>query len=603
MPNDFTNPVTYTVIAADASTQDYSVTVTVAPASSKTITAFSIASPATTGTITEASHTVSVKLPYGTSASALNSLTAIFVTTGNSVTVGGTVQTSGSTVNNFANQVTYTVHAADGSTQDYFVTVSITLNPAKDITAYSILGNVGTINAANHTIAVTLPYNTSWASLVATFTTTGASVRIGAVTQVSGTTGVDFTGGSKTYTVVAADGTTQNYTVTVANALNPAKSIDSYSILGQPATFSSGGIYVKVPYNQDISHLVATFTYTGTSVTVGPTSQVSGTTPNDFTAGGYTPPAIGYNVRAADGSTVTIPVYLTLGTIDTLLPSSGITSTETWATDGANIYYAGFDGNIDKISIASPATLSTLSGVVYASGLTYYGSYLFWSDPWNQWIVTTAANLSGGLTLVAGSTTSTRIGNQDGTGIGASFNSPNGIANDGTYLYVSDAANHSIRKISIAGSVVTTLATLGSAANPAGLVCYGSYLYVTDSAQHVIEKIDKSFGTWSFLSGIAGTPGQKDGAHSVAEFYAPNVIQTDGTYLYVIDNGNGCLRRVSMADGSVVTLTTSITSYYGSPNPYYAQTAVVPQGGMVYTGGKLYFNDTYGSNPQIRMLY
>jgi hypothetical protein len=49
---------------------------------------------------------------------------------------------------------------------------------------------------------------------VANFTTTGASVSVGATAQVSGTTANDFTS-PVDYTVTAADGSTVDYTVTV----------------------------------------------------------------------------------------------------------------------------------------------------------------------------------------------------------------------------------------------------------------------------------------------------------------------------------------------------------------------------------------------------
>ena len=51
---------------------------------------------------------------------------ATFTTTGASVAVGGAVQTSGVTANDFGSPVTYTVTAADGTTQDYVVTVDET---------------------------------------------------------------------------------------------------------------------------------------------------------------------------------------------------------------------------------------------------------------------------------------------------------------------------------------------------------------------------------------------------------------------------------------------------------------------------------------------
>jgi hypothetical protein len=53
----------------------------------------------------------------------VTALVASFQTTGQSVAVGGTLQTSGVTPNNFTSDVTYTVTAADLSTQNYLVTV------------------------------------------------------------------------------------------------------------------------------------------------------------------------------------------------------------------------------------------------------------------------------------------------------------------------------------------------------------------------------------------------------------------------------------------------------------------------------------------------
>jgi hypothetical protein len=50
-------------------------------------------------------------------------MAAAFTTTGAAVSVGGVIQTSGVTSNDFTNPVTYRVTAADGSWQDYTVTV------------------------------------------------------------------------------------------------------------------------------------------------------------------------------------------------------------------------------------------------------------------------------------------------------------------------------------------------------------------------------------------------------------------------------------------------------------------------------------------------
>jgi hypothetical protein len=59
-----------------------------------------------------------------------------------------------------------------------------------------------------------MPFGTSKTALVATFTSTGTSVKVGGTTQVSGTTSNDFTN-AVTYRVTAADATYQDYAVTV----------------------------------------------------------------------------------------------------------------------------------------------------------------------------------------------------------------------------------------------------------------------------------------------------------------------------------------------------------------------------------------------------
>ena len=91
--------------------------------------------------------------------------------------------------------------------------MSVAASPAKAITAFNFNGltpNVtGTVNEGTKTIALTVPYGTDVTALVPAITHTGASV--------SPNTGVaqNFTS-PVTYTVTAADSSTQQYTVTVS---------------------------------------------------------------------------------------------------------------------------------------------------------------------------------------------------------------------------------------------------------------------------------------------------------------------------------------------------------------------------------------------------
>jgi len=95
------------------------------------------------------------------------------------------------------------------------------LSSAKSITAFSLDGVAGTINETTKTIAIGVPFGTDVTIMVATFTTTGASVMVDSTAQVNGTTANNFTN-PVTYTVIADDNSTQNYTVTVTVSLNPS---------------------------------------------------------------------------------------------------------------------------------------------------------------------------------------------------------------------------------------------------------------------------------------------------------------------------------------------------------------------------------------------
>ncbi len=300
--------MTYTVVAADGSTQAYVVTVTVAANTAKALTAFSFTTPAVTGTITESAKTVALTVPYGTDVTAL---VATFTSTGASVKVGATVQTSATTANNFTNPVTYMVVAADGGTQNYVVTVTVAASSAKALTAFSFagLGVNGTITESAKAVVLTVPYSTDVTALVATFTSTGASVKVGTTVQTSATTANNFTS-PVTYTVVAADGSTQAYVVTVTVAANTAKALTAFSFAGLGVngtiTESAKTVALTVPYGTDITALVATFTSTGASVKVGTTVQTSATTANNFTS------PVTYTVVAADGSTQAYVVTVTV---------------------------------------------------------------------------------------------------------------------------------------------------------------------------------------------------------------------------------------------------------------------------------------------------
>jgi len=128
--NTFTNPVVYTVLAADGvKSKDYTVIVVVAePKTDCLVTAYSLpvgtSGAAVSGTINQTLGTIAVAAVAGTT---VTDLAATFtLSTGATAKVGTTAQTSASTTNNFTNPVEYTITAEDGvTTKTYTVTVTV----------------------------------------------------------------------------------------------------------------------------------------------------------------------------------------------------------------------------------------------------------------------------------------------------------------------------------------------------------------------------------------------------------------------------------------------------------------------------------------------
>lgn len=160
-------------------------------------------------------------------------------------------------------------------------------------------------------------------------------------------------------------------------------------------------------------------------------------------------------------------------------------------------------------------------------------------------------------------------GPTNGTGAAARFNEPFGVAvDDAGNVYVADASNNAIRKVTSAG-VVSTVAGGGAAGSsdgtgtaarldePRGVaIDVNGTLYVADYDNHLIRKITAA-GVVTTLAGQADVAGSVDGLGTAALFRGPNGIAVDSTgVVYVADTGNRSIRRITAA-GVVTTLTPS----------------------------------------------
>jgi len=219
-------------------------------------------------------------------------------------------------------------------------------------------------------------------------------------------------------------------------------------------------------------------------------------------------------------------------------------------TNGVVTTLAGAAGNADYADgSAANARFNQPLGLAVAPDGT-----VFVADSGSHLIRVLATN--GTVSVLAGNPET--FGSADGTGTNAFFNSPVGLAlaPDGS-LFVSDANNFTLRKVTPAG-VVTTIAGAagqdGSADGPALSARFGKpaelalapngTLYVADAAHHTIRRLTPD-GRVSTIAGLVGADGAADGANGLARFFNPYglAIAARG-HLVVADTYNQTVREL-----------------------------------------------------------
>ena len=189
-------------------------------------------------------------------------------------------------------------------------------------------------------------------------------------------------------------------------------------------------------------------------------------------------------------------------------------------------------------------------------------------------------------------------GYQNGSGGNAQFSNPRSVAADAAgNVYVADATNRRIRKMTPSGEV-TTYAGDGQYQTKDGPALSASFkypmgvavdaagnVYVADGDANRIRKIAVS----GMVTTVAGsdTAGFADGPGARAKFHGPTGVAVDAAgMLYVADYGNNCIRRISTA-GIVTRWCGSTIAGFADGAGAYAQfngpvnVAVAPAG-IVY---------------------
>lgn len=246
------------------------------------------------------------------------------------------------------------------------------------------------------------------------------------------------------------------------------------------------------------------------------------------------------------------------------------------AIDQAGNLYVTDSGNhtIRKITPARETT--TLAGAPTATG-TYDGTgvnarFTFPSgitiDPLGNLYVS-SANTIRKVTATGTVTTLAGLGNQSGyvdaQGSGARFVNPTHLAYLAGIIYVADGADYvavsRIRTVTPEGNVSTAAGgPIGSADGAVALARLGSplalassgndSLVIVDGGNHTVRRLAN--GAISTLAGLAGAPGNHDGAGRDARFYYPQGVAIDGSGAIYVTSGT-TVRRGVAASGPTIT--------------------------------------------------
>ena len=267
--------------------------------------------------------------------------------------------------------------------------------------------------------------------------------------------------------------------------------------------------------------------------------------------------------------------------------------------------YGSSDGTNSTAQFFYPWGIAADSaGNLYVSD-RYYGTIRKITPVGTNWVVTTIAGSAG------------ISGTADGTGSNARFNQPFGVAVDSaTNIYVADAGNATIRKITPSGTnwVVTTIAGLGENYgsadgtgtnaqffNPSGIVLVNATnMYVTDNGNYTVRKIALTGTNWvvTTIAGLAGNYGTNDGVGSAAQFIAPAGIAADNSgNLYVADNNSSTIRKITPSGTNwiVSTFAGTVGSYGNADLTGTSASFHNPYGIAIDRGGNLYVAD-FGNN-------
>jgi sugar lactone lactonase YvrE len=257
---------------------------------------------------------------------------------------------------------------------------------------------------------------------------------------------------------------------------------------------------------------------------------------------------------------------------------------------------------------------ATSASLVFPEGVAVDSSgNLYIADSGNN-VIRKVTAATGIITTVAGNGTA-GFGGDGSPATSAQLNQPFGLAADSSgNLYFADSNNNRVRKVTAATGVVTTVAGNGApqfsgdggAATSAGLSAWGvavdssGSLYIADPTNSSIRKVTAATGIISTVAGnrTQGFAGD-GGAATNANLASPYGVAVDSSgSFYIADSQNNRIRQVAAATGIITTVAGGGNS--GDGGTATSASLVFPDSVAVDSAGNLFIADL--GNKRIRQV-
>jgi uncharacterized protein (TIGR03437 family) len=170
-------------------------------------------------------------------------------------------------------------------------------------------------------------------------------------------------------------------------------------------------------------------------------------------------------------------------------------------------------------------------------------------------------------------------------------------------VYIADTQNSAVRMVNTSG-IITTLPVAAQLKMPTGVaVDSAGNVYIADQGDNVIRVVAPNGGAVATVAGT-GAPGYTgdNGPAVGAELNQPaDVVIASNGDLYIADQGNNAIRKVTAATGIISTLAgNGAYAFGGDGGPATGAQLANPAAVAIGPGGRVYIADTY--NDRVRVV-